>query len=175
MSSKTFRGKGLPPTATVDFEVKAPFKIMEDNRRRFIRIDIDEPIGFTSIKAAEGTFWPDGDGPDGTGEILNISAGGILMYTESTLMSNTILSMSLSLEGCETINNILGVVKRVEIDSGGYLVGVESITLEKLNDILSQQEVDQLPQGLASFNQKMRALLNNYVFARKLSEQSDEK
>lgn len=174
MSSKTTGSKGLLPTATVDFEVKAPFKIMEDNRRRFIRIDIDEPIGFQTIKSAEGTIWTEGDGPDGTGEILNISAGGILMYTESALMSNTILSMSLSLEGCDTIDNILGIVKRVEIDSGGYLVGVESIARDKLSDIMSQPEIDRLPENMASFNEKLRTLLNNYVFARKLDVQSDE-
>ncbi len=175
MSSKTTGAKGLRPTATVDFEVRSPFKIMQDNRRRFIRIDIDEPIGFKTIKAVEGTFWPEGDGPEGKGEILNISAGGILMYTENTLMANSILSMSLSLEGCDTVDNILGIVKRVEIDSGGYLVGVESITREKLNDILSQIEVDQLPKDLASFNEKLRTLLNHYVFARKLSEGTNEK
>lgn len=166
--------KGQPTTMTVDFEVRPPFRIMEDNRRRFIRIDIEEPISYFTIRSAEGSFWPDGDGPRGSGEILNISAGGILMFTTEPLMENAILSMSLSLEGCETIDNIIGKVKRTEIDSNGYLVGVESITREKLADAFTADEMSQLPQTLSSFTERLQELLNRYVYSRKLSHEADE-
>jgi hypothetical protein len=147
---------------------------MEDNRRRFIRIDIDEPISFCTIKSPEGTFWPEGDGPTGKGEILNISAGGILLYTSEPIMEHAILSMSLKLEGCETIDNILGKVKRVEIDSSGYLIGLESITREKLCDILSENEIEHLPENLASFTERLRTILNRYIYSRKLTRETDE-
>jgi len=166
--SKTAR-KGMPPAAAVDFEVKPPFQILEDNRRRFIRIDLDEPIAFAAIKAADGGFWPEGDGPGGNGEILNISAGGILMFSSEPTMENSILSLSVRLEGCEAINHILGKVKRVEIDSGGYLVGLESITREKLSDHLSAEEIDQIPEDMASFTDRLRAFLNQYIYSKKLS------
>ncbi len=168
--SKT-SGKGLASSTTVDFQVKPPFKIMEDNRRRFIRIDIDEPISFCTIKSTEGTFWAECDGPSGNGEILNISAGGILVYTEEPVMEKTLLSMSLQLEGCEKIDNILGLVKRTEIDSGGYLVGLESITREKLSDILTEEEVAQIPGTLSSFNERIQQVLNHYIYSKKLSEE----
>ncbi len=167
-------GKGLPSTTAVDFQVKPPFKIMDDNRRRFIRIDIDAPITFCTIKSTEGTFWPACDGPRGTGEILNISAGGILLFTRQPVMEGTVVSMSLQLEGCETIDSILGLIKRTELDSGGYLVGVESITRERLGDVLSGDEIAQLHGDLASFTERIRALLNQYIYARKLSEENDE-
>lgn len=167
--SKT-AGKGLKTSATVDFQVKPPFKIMEDNRRKFIRIDIDAPINFCTIKSAEGTFWADCDGPSGDGEILNISAGGILMFTRHPVMEKTLVSMSLRLEGCETIDHILGLVKRTEIDSGGYLVGLESITREKLSDVLEKEEIDQLPGNLSSFTERLQSLLNQYIYSRKLAD-----
>jgi hypothetical protein len=170
MRSVKSSGKGLPPSTTVDFEVKPPFKIMEDNRRRFIRIDIDAPVTCCTIKSPEGGFWPDGDGPTGSGEILNISAGGILMFTQDPIMERTIVSMSLQLEGCETIDHILGLVKRAEIDSGGYLVGIQSITREKLNDVLGEDEIAQLPASLSSFTERLRALLNQYIYSKKLGE-----
>lgn len=172
MSTTKNSGKGLPPTTTVDFEIRAPFKIMEDNRRRFIRIDIDAPVSYQAIKSDDG-FWPECDGPSGEGEIINISAGGILMFIEQPLLENTILSMSLRLEGCETIDNILGKVKRVEMDAGGYLVGVESITREKLDDTMSKIELEQLSTDLSSFTERLRNLLNNYIYSRKLNETDD--
>ncbi len=167
-------GKGLPSSATVDFQVRPPFKIMEDNRRRFIRIDIDAPISYCTIKSVEGSFWPACDGPQGTGEILNISAGGILLFTRQPIMEGTVVSMSLQLEGCDTIDSILGLIKRTEIDSGGYLIGVESITRERLRDVLSADEIEQLNTDLASFTERLRGLLNRYIYARKLNEESDE-
>ncbi len=173
-ASKT-SGKGLTSSATVDFEVKAPFQIMEDNRRRFIRIDFEEPISFATLKSPGGAFWPKGDGPGGEGEILNISAGGILMFTRIPLMENSLLCMSLHIEDCEEIDNILGLVKRTEIDSGGYLVGVESITRERLYDILNAEEIEKIPIDVASFTERLRALLSNYIYAQKLSAAENEK
>ena len=170
MTSSKTTGKGLKTSTTVDFQVKPPFKIMEDNRRKFIRVDIDAPIYFCTIKSAEGAFWAECDGPSGDGEILNISAGGILMFTRHPVMEKTLVSMSLQLEGCETIDNILGLVKRTEIDSGGYLVGLESITREKLNDVLDKEEIEQLPKSLSSFTERLQSLLNNYIYSRKLSD-----
>lgn len=167
-------GKGLPSSTTVDFQVKPPFKIMEDNRRRFIRIDIDAPISYCTIKSAEGVFWPECDGPSGSGEILNISAGGILMFTTQPTMEGTLVSMSLELSGCETIDHILGLVKRTDIDSGGYLVGIESITRERLGDVLENAEIERLPASLSSFTERLRDLLNQYIYSQKLSEAIDD-
>jgi hypothetical protein len=169
MASSKTTGKGMPSSTMVDFEVKPPFRIMEDNRRRFIRIDIDEPVTFCMIKSTEGAFWPDGDGPQNNGEILNISAGGILMYTTEPVMEQAVLLMSLRIEGCDAIDNILCLVKRTEIDSGGYLVGMESITRERLADILNADEIALLPKDAASFTERMQALLNQYLYARKLA------
>ncbi|MFH1737612.1 MAG: PilZ domain-containing protein [bacterium] len=174
MSPSKTSGKGLSPTTTIDFEVKPPFQILEDNRRRFIRIDIVEPIVFTVIKSAEGAYWPEGDGPVGSGEILNISAGGILMFTVEPVMENAIISMSLKIEGCESIDNILGIIKRNDIDSGGYLVGVESVTREKLWDIMSKEEISRLPENMASFTERVQMLLNQYIYSKKLDEKADE-
>lgn len=174
MPSNKLTGKGLPATTTVDFEVKPPFQIMEDNRRKFIRIDIVEPISFAVIRSADGTLWPEGDGPPGNGEILNISASGLMMFTTQPVMEKTILSMSLSIEGCEQIDNILGMVKRTEIDSGGYLVGIESITREKLWDIMSKEEIALLPENMASFTERLQSLLNQYIYSRKLEGESND-
>lgn len=169
MATTKTKNRGVPATAAVDFDVHPPFKIMEDNRRQFIRIDIAEPILFSVLKGTDGGFWSKADGPGGQGEILNISAGGILLYTAAPILEGSILSLSVQLEGCKAVDHILGKVKRVEIDSDGYLVGIESITREKLADFLSSEEIDELPSDLASFTERLRALLNQYVYSKKLT------
>ncbi len=173
MSTGKTKGKGMPPAATLDFEVKPPFQIMEDNRRRFIRIDFEEPVRFFVIKAADGAFWPDSDGSVGDGEILNISAGGILMFTSEPILESTLLLLTVNIEGVDAIDNILGKVKRTEIDSGGYLVGVETITREQLFDILTPDEIEKLPPSVSSFTERLRSILNRYIYSRKL-ENDDE-
>lgn len=170
MTPGNANGKGLPTSTTIDFEVREPFKIMEDNRRRFIRIDIEEPVSFMVLKTEEDGFWPECDGPAGQGEIINISAGGVLMFVTEPLLVNTLVSMSMQLTGCDPVDNILGKVKRIDMDSGGYLVGIESIPREQLSDYLSEAEIGQIPKELASFNERLRMLLNNYVYSRKLNE-----
>ncbi len=163
-------GKGLPTSTTIDFEVREPFKIMEDNRRRFIRIDIDEPVSFAVIKTEEDGFWPECDGPVGEGEVINISAGGMLLFVKEPLMANTLISLSLQLKDCQPCDNILGKVKRIDLDSGGYLAGVELISREQLADNMSAPEIEQLPTSLASFTERLRTLLNDYVYSRKLND-----
>lgn len=166
-------GKGLLSSTTVDFEVKAPFQILEDNRRRYIRLDIDEPISYRVIRSAEGVSWPDGDGPSGIGEILNISAGGILMYATEPVLPDCVLSLTIKIKGCEAIDNILAIAKRSEIDSGGYLIGLESVTREMLCDILSEAEMSMLPKNVASFTERLKSLLNQYIYSRKLNVENE--
>lgn len=170
MSNIKTKGKGLSSTTTVDFEVKPPFQIMDDNRRRFIRIDIDEPISFSTIKSPEGGFWKIGEGMTGTGEILNISAGGVLMFCKEPVLEGAILAMSMKVEGAESLDNILGIVKRTEIDSGGYLIGIESISREQLRDTLSEVEITSLPENAASFADRLRSMLARYIYSKKLSD-----
>jgi len=173
MNTKKSKHNEVSSHTAVDFEVKPPFQIMEDNRRRFIRIDIEEPLVYFMVKSPDGGFWPDGQGDIFEGEVLNISAGGILMFTKAPIMEGSILSMALRIEGCDVVDNILGIVKRTEMDSDGYLVGVESITREKLSDHLSLDEIGQLPENLASFTERLRSLLNRYIYSKKLEVEKD--
>lgn len=174
MSNSKTKGKGLSSATTVDFEVKPPFQIMDDNRRRFIRIDIDEPVSYSTIKSPDGGFWVIGEGPAGTGEILNISAGGVLMFSKEPVLEGAVLAMSMKVEGYESLDNILGIVKRTEIDSGGYLIGVESISREQLRDTLSEAEITSLPENAASFADRLRSLLARYIYSKKLSDGCNE-
>ena len=41
--------------------VKKPFKVEEQDNRKFIRIEISSPMSLQTLKDTHGGFWPDGN------------------------------------------------------------------------------------------------------------------
>jgi len=151
--------------------VKAPFKLEKDDQRRFIRLEIIDPLNYSVLKNRSGGFWPDGDGPSYTGSILNISAGGLLIISDGALEEGSLVIIKLSLQGVEIIKNVIGIVKRVEQDENDWLVGIEFITRETLTDRLTSAEFDLIPKDVASFNEHLRGILNNYVQQKQITKE----
>ena len=53
-------------------------------------------------------------------------------------------------------------------------MGIESITREKLWDIMSKEEIALLPENMASFTERLQSLLNQYIYSRKLEGESND-
>lgn len=153
--------------------VKKPFKLVAEQRRRYIRLEIDEPIKISILKDQAEGFWPDGDGPIVNGSILNISAGGVLVAGDSALGENSIIKLEITLQGIEVIRNVIGLVKRVDEDEGEYLIGVEFVAREYLDDVFSQSEIDILSKKVASFDEQLRRVLNKYVYYKRVSNETN--
>jgi len=154
-----------------ELAVRKPFRMNRDNQRRFIRLEISSPMTINKIKDAVGNFWPEGDWHLINGMILNISAGGVLVEVDQPLLEGDVVSMSFTLQDVECLDNVLGLVKRVDGEDGFFLAGVEFITREYLEDLFSRGELDLLPEDLSNFNESVRNVLNKYVYAEKLSGQ----
>ncbi len=157
---------------TVDPEVvsvKPPFELKKDGQRRYIRLEISEPVSYSVIKDKNGRFSPGGERPNYSGSILNISAGGMLMIGDNPLDEGTIIFLKISLQDVETLDNIIGVVKRSEMDAGDWLIGIEFATRQRLPDLLSDAEIEILPENAASFDERVRMTLNKYVFYKKVN------
>ena len=152
-----------------ELAVNKPFRMNRENQRRFIRLEISSPMTLKKIKDMAGNFWPDGDWHVINGTILNISAGGVLVEVDQPLLEGDVVSMYFTLQDVECLDNVLGLVKRVDGDSGFFLVGVEFITREYLTDLFSRGEMDLLPEDLSNFDESVRTVLNKYVYAEKLS------
>ncbi|MCX6826992.1 MAG: PilZ domain-containing protein, partial [candidate division Zixibacteria bacterium] len=118
-----------------------------------------------------GGFWPQGNGASHSGSIINLSAGGVLILSDSTLEEGTILLLKMSLQDIEVIDNVIGMVKRVDADENAWLLGVEFITVEYLDDIFSRSELDTLPGSIASFDEQVKKTLNKYVYYKKVSRE----
>jgi len=150
--------------------VKKPFKLSLEQKRRFIRLEISEPVQMSILKDENDGFWPEGNGPDYTGSILNLSAGGVLIMTEAPLREGMIILMTMSLQDVEVIDNVIGLIKRVDDDSDERLVGVEFISRERLTDLLSHSEIELLHDDILSFDDQLKKTLNKYVYYNRVSK-----
>ena len=157
----------------IELVARKPFKVETQDSRRFVRIEISSPMSLRKIKDAGGNFEPDGDWHTLHGLILNISAGGVLVEVDQPLFEGDVVSMHFTLQEVESIDNILGLVKRSDQDEGTFLAGIQFITREYLEDLFSQAEMDLLPDSLTNFNEGIREVLNKYVFREKMSSRME--
>ncbi len=147
-------------------DIRPPFRIDRENQRRFVRLEIQSPISVRRVKDDLGNFWPDENSYQFDGEILNISAGGVLVDLEQPLGENDVLSMRFSLQQQVTVQNVLGIVKRVERDDSHYLVGIEFISRNRLDDRLSDSELVLLTEQYGDFQQCVQEVLRNYLYTK---------
>ncbi len=153
--------------------VKKPFQLFNDEQRRYIRLEISEPIDLSILKDDVEGYWPEGNGPSYEGSILNISAGGVLVISGSPVKEGMLVLLKISLQDIEVIDNIIGLVKRVDDgEEGERLIGIEFISREYLKDVFSSAEIEFLPDDVASFDELLKKTLNKYVYYKRVSEES---
>jgi len=164
--SKNLKTKFISDVNITEKNLKArkPFKISIDNQRRFVRLEISTPMSLRKIKDIFGNFWPTEEEYSIAGEILNISAGGVLVDLDHPLNEQDIVSMKFSLQNVKTLDNVLGMVKRVEQDEDCYLTGIEFVTYQQLEDRLSSAELKLLDRNFNDFSHRVTDVLNNYIY-----------
>ncbi len=158
------------PVADTSLVSEKPFEIRSDEQRRYVRLEISAPTELQRVKDQSGNFWPEGEGADIRGTILNISAGGVLVDLEKPLECRDIVIMSFHLQHEIVVRNVLGRVKRCDADDACYLAGIEFVTREQLSDALSAGELEVLSDDMANFGDSVQRLLSGYVKRRKESE-----
>lgn len=146
-----------------EIKVRQPFKLSKENQRRFVRLEISSPMSLKKIKDAFGNFWPQGAGFTIDGVILNISAGGVLVELDQSLNEGDIVSMRFTLQDVETLENVLGTVKRTEQDDSYYLAGIEFVSRDYLLDKISQAEMEMLSENLSDFEGTVQDVLKKYI------------
>ncbi|MEE9554261.1 MAG: flagellar brake protein [candidate division Zixibacteria bacterium] len=138
-------------------------EVSREQRRRFVRLDISGNIFFRIIDSSDS-----GEGglsPQVPGTLLNISAGGILFETQSSLDEGALAVLSFSLKGRETLDNVLSAVKRVEpLDDNTYLVGAEFVTEDNLADFGLESLKNILPPGTGTFDENLQKLVVQFIY-----------
>ena len=144
-------------------QVRKPFRIEAEDKRRFIRLVISSPMTLKKIRDTGGNYWPEGDWHVINGTILNISAGGVLVELDQAVNEGDVVSMHFTIQDVEGLDNVLGLIKRADIDPEGCLAGIEFISREQLADHFSQPELELLSDGYINFDDSIRRVLNRYV------------
>jgi hypothetical protein len=147
-----------------NIRIRSPFQLHRSEQRQFVRLEISSPMSLRKIKDIAGGFWPGGDSYPIDGTILNISAGGVLVEIDEPLSEGDLVAMRFTLREGETLNNVLGVVKRVEADDGTFLVGAEFVDRTHLRDKLTHGELELLSEQPADFTQSVRDVLEKYIY-----------
>ncbi|MBU0983195.1 MAG: PilZ domain-containing protein, partial [candidate division Zixibacteria bacterium] len=111
-----------------------PFEVEYEQKRRFVRLEISSPMSMRKVRDSRGNLWPEGDHQVIHGEILNISAGGVLVDLEQALNTGDLVSMHFTLNGVEGLDNVLGSVKRIEPCDDCFVAGIEFVSRDYLLD-----------------------------------------
>jgi len=146
-----------------EHQVRSPFRVTQDTRRRFVRVEITSPLYLQRIKGADGGFWPEGQGQPIAGSILNISLGGVLVDLENPVFAGDIVTLRFNLQGEVILQNVLGLVKRSEESEGKFLTGVEFVTRENLSDRMTSAELEVLSDDIDGFDDNVRKVLKKYI------------
>jgi c-di-GMP-binding flagellar brake protein YcgR len=153
------------------FVVRQPLKLYKSKRRRYVRLEISEPIGYARIDMDRPLSEVDVSKNSGT--ILNISGGGVLVICEQQVPEGDYIAMSFELKGCEMISGVVGKVKRVDDDGeGGCLMGVEFCRQEDLVEVFGK---DNIGAYVSSFDERIKRTLLKYIFTKKVNEKLGKK
>ncbi len=146
-----------------DVLVKKPFKLQKENQRRFVRVEISAPISIRNLKNKIESI-DDETSYTIEGTILNISANGVLVDIAEVVTELDFLLMKFTIQDTESIDSVLGMVKRIDVDGESNLVGIEFLSPELLKDRLSQPEIEILQENVTNFHDSIHETLENYLF-----------
>lgn len=144
-------------------------------RRRYVRLDITSPIQIKLLVQGEGESQEPGFIPF-TGEVINVSGGGLLLESTEAMPEDQFVVLELELNGTDMLTGIVGKIKRCDSDSEtSHLIGVEFCTEEDIKQNCPPEYQKLLGNCCESFSEKVRTLINRYVFNQKVKEDSEDK
>ncbi len=142
-------------------------------RRRYVRLDITSPVDIKLLVPSSEENREPGLIPY-KGDILNVSGGGLLIESSEALPEDEYVVMELELNGTDRLTGIVGKIKRCESESETtHLIGVEFCTAEDIRQNCPAKYRTLLGDSCESFSEKVRTLLNKYVFNQKVRERSE--
>ena len=142
-------------------------------RRRYVRLDITSPVNIKLLVPSSGKSMEPGFIPY-KGDILNVSGGGLLIESSESMPEDEYVVIELELNGTDRLTGIVGKIKRCETESQAtHLIGVEFCTEEDIRQNCPAEYQKLLGDCCESFSDKVRTLINKYVFNQKVNERSE--
>ena len=158
--------------------IQAISDVKRSQRRRFVRIDIAGSISFRKIDTSNSAQAE--IGLEQKGELLNVSAGGVLLSTRAELKHNDIILLKFRLKNAQELENILGLVKRLEQAEGAkahqeYLAGIEFIAKEKAPELLPGDFSEYIPAEINFFDEALQKAIVQFVYRQQVDSRKKTK
>jgi len=132
-------------------------------RRKYVRLDISGKIVFRKIAGADDP--QEGLGPELSGILLNISAGGLLFESPIRVKTTGVIVLSFTLKGSHNPQNILAIVKRCEGSKNkGFLIGAEFLTKANLAAYGLEKLAELLPPDAGTFDENLQKLVIKFIY-----------
>ena len=141
---------------------KIPFPVKTSHGRKYVRIELSSPVAVRFLSCNQGELRVTDE--EISGEILNLSQGGLLLLTDSPVQEQSFALMTLNLNKLAFLDGVLAKIKRVEASGeGDYLVGMEFTSRAELEKLSSPEQVENLPVKVESFDRKMRETISRFM------------
>jgi c-di-GMP-binding flagellar brake protein YcgR len=154
--------------------IQAISDVKRSQRRRFVRIDIAGSITFRRIDTSDVDQAE--IGLEHKGELLNVSAGGVLLSTKSELKQNDFILLKFRLKNSQELDNILGLVKRLEKGEGrDFLAGIEFLAKEKVSQLLPGDFTEYIPTQVNFFDEALQKAIVQFVYRQQVESRKKSK
>lgn len=141
---------------------QTPFPVKTSHGRKYIRIELSSPVQFRLLTCKKGKVKLSQDRT--SGEILNLSEGGMLLLTPSPVPKEGFMFLTLNLNKLVVLEGVLGKIKRVEPSrEEDFLVGVEFTSQKEVEELAFLEQIECLPVKVASFDRKLREVISSYL------------
>lgn len=159
--------------------LQAVSDVRRQQRRKFVRIDIDGKLTYRCLET-------DASGEKSVslqknGDLINISAGGILMATTEHLKPEQIILLNFSLKHNQNLENILGITKRLEqsqnqqTGKNEILAGVEFLSREKFEEKYASDINEYLPKDVNYFDDALQQAIVRFVYKQQVNSRNKSK
>lgn len=141
---------------------EAGFPVRTSHGRKYVRIELSSPVKFRLVACNQGELKMAEE--ETSGEILNLSEGGMLLLTDWPVHEQSFALLTLNLNKLAVLDGVVGKIKRVESSGeGDFLVGVEFSSRAELEKLSSAEQVESLPVNVESFDRKMRETISGFL------------
>jgi len=142
-------------------------------KRRHVRLDIFSPVAF-HVLVVEKDYRVRSHPAKKAGILLNLSGGGALISSTDEVHGGDLVLMKFDIKGLETMSDVVGKVKRTEqCEDGEYLIGVEFVTADLIDDPKLSDALARLSGDPLTFTDTLKRVVSRFVFQRQIDTEMD--
>jgi c-di-GMP-binding flagellar brake protein YcgR len=158
--------------------IQAVSSVRRSQRRRFVRIEIAGDVNYKIIDTSG--IEQAGLSLDKKGELLNISAGGVLLSAGRDLKQGDLVLLNFSLKNKQRLENIIGLVKRLEKSGSaestkqGFLAGIEFLTKDKIAHVLARSLSEYFPSEVNFFDEALQQTVVQFIHRQRIENSKNQ-